>query len=69
MQVLLKAGMPERRNAFLQRIGRSLPKFLIIPVELLYFVMLSNAFRKRTCRQESKRKSTDEIAITLSGIN
>ena len=69
MRVLLKAGMPERRNVFLQRIARSLPKFLIIPVELLYFVMLSNAFRKRTCRQESKRKSTDEIATTLSGIN
>ena len=34
-----------------------LPKFMIIPVELMYFVMLSNAFRKRTCKHESKRKS------------
>ena len=49
-----------------QRIARSLPKFLI-PVELMCFVILSNAFRKRTCKQESKRKSSDEIAIILIG--
>ena len=46
----------------------SLPKFLIIPVELMYFVMLSNAFRKRTCKyDESKRKSSDEIALIPIG--
>ena len=45
-----------RLNPF-QRIARSLPKFLIIPVELMYFV--SNAFRKRTCKHERKRKSYD----------
>ena len=35
----------------------SLPKFMIITVELIYFMMLSNAFRERTCKHESKRKS------------
>ena len=38
----------------------------IIPVELIYFMMLSNAFRKRTCKHESKRKSyksSDDIVI------
>ena len=30
---------------------------MIIPVEFMYFVMLSNAFRERTCEHESKRKS------------
>ena len=34
-----------RLNPF-QRIARILPKFLIIPVELMYFVILNNAFRK-----------------------
>ena len=55
-----------RLNTF-QRIAQSLPKFLIIPVELMCFVILSNAFRKRTCKHESKRKSSDEIAIILIG--
>ena len=39
------------------KIARSLPKFLILPIELMFFVMLSNAFRKCTCKHESKRKS------------
>ena len=56
----------EATNTF-QRIARSLPKFLIILVELIYFVMLSNAFRKGTCEHESKEKSSDEIAIILIG--
>ena len=50
----------------IQKIARSHPKLLIIPVELMYFVMLSNAFCKRICKHESKRKSyksSDEIAI------
>ena len=34
-----------------------LPEFIIIPVELMYFVMLCNAFRERTCKHESERKS------------
>ena len=41
----------------ISKIARSLPKFLIIPVEIMYFVMLSNAFRKRTYKHESERKS------------
>ena len=35
----------------------SLLKFLIIPVEFMYFVMLCNAFCECTCKHESKRKS------------
>ena len=60
-----------RLNTF-QIIARSLPKFMIIPVELMYFVMLSNAFRKRTCKNESKQKSyksSDEIALIILRIN
>ena len=34
-----------------------LPKFIIIPVELMHFVMLRNSFREHTCEDESKRKS------------
>ena len=30
-------------------------KFLIISIELMYFVMLSNTFRRGTCKHESKR--------------
>ena len=56
----------EATNTF-QRIARSLPKFLIILVELMYFVMLSKVFRKRTCKHESKGKSSDDIAIILIG--
>ena len=47
---------------------RSLPKFLIIPVQLMYFVTLSNTFHKCTCKYESKGKSyksSDEIAIII----
>ena len=40
-----------------QRISQRLPKFIIIPVALMYFAMLSNAFLERTCKHESERKS------------
>ena len=40
-----------------QRISKNVPKSSKIPVELMYFVMLSNAFRQRPCKHESKRKS------------
>ena len=30
---------------------------MIVPVDLMYFVMLRNTFRERTCKHESKRKS------------
>ena len=42
-----------RLNTF-QRIARSLPNLIIIAVDLMYFVMLSNVFRKCTCKQRSK---------------
>ena len=45
------------REHISKNIPKSSAKFLIIPVELMYFVMLSNAFRERTCKHESKRKS------------
>ena len=48
-----------------KNIARSLTKFLIISVELMYFLILSNPFRKRSCKHESKRKSSDEIPIML----
>ena len=41
-------------------------RFMIIPVELMYFVMLSNAFRKRTCKHESKRKSYESSERRLN---
>ena len=52
----LKLRRLSRLNTF-QKIARSLPTFLIIPVEIMYFMMLSNAFRKRICKHENKRKS------------
>ena len=38
----------------IQKIARSHPKFLIIPVDLMYFVMLSNASFKRITREQKK---------------
>ena len=65
----LKLRRLSRLNAF-QRIARTLPKFIIINVELMYFVMLSNAFRKRTCKNEIKRKSyKSSNKIAISRIN
>ena len=40
----------------IQRIPRSLSKLLIIPVQLVYFGMLSNAFRECICKHESKKE-------------
>ena len=54
-----KSIKPISKNA------QSLPKFLIIPDELMHFVILTNAFHKGTCKHESKTKSSDEIAIIL----
>ena len=61
----VKLRQLNRLNTF-HKITGSLPKFLITSVELMYFVMLSNAFRKCTCKHKSKRKSyksSDEITI------
>ena len=40
-----------------EHISKNIPKFMIISVALMNFVMISNAFRERTCKHKSKRKS------------
>ena len=53
----------------LQRISRSLPKFMIILVELMYFVMLCKAFHERTCKHYSERKSYESSERSFNNLS
>ena len=53
----------------LQRISRSLPKFMIILAELMYFVMLCKAFHELTCKHYSKRKSYESSERSFNNLS
>ena len=57
------------KREHISNISRSLPKFMVIPVKLIYFVMLCNPFRERTCKHERKRKSYESSERWFSNLS
>ena len=68
VKVLKELSHVFKQSGKLRRLTREL-KFMIIPVELMYFVMLCNAFRERTWKHESKRKSNESSARRFNNFS